>query len=262
MSRARSQTMIKDLERKEGCPFKFYHKWFKNAMEYIPTEVMNQGRYFETLVIGGSGHDDGLTELPLLKSGKKSAVNLRIDEQAEYCKSILYDPDHPDYLGIEVTGTQVKLRDDASNYEGIADIIGKTVRDSLPVLADLKLTADVNATFGPYPWGEPWNMDFLQQVLYSYLFQIEFGVKPLNLLIVFDSSPNMGKKIITLKEDDNTINKLFERIDSFEEALAHYEENGFTKYPSKKECEGCPFDEIGCDVPFTTDKVEHVDIEI
>jgi hypothetical protein len=254
--------MIKDLERKDGCPFKFYHKWFENAMEYIPTEVMNYGRYFETLVIGGSGHDAGLTELPLLKSGNKTAVNLRIDKQAEYCKEILFNPDHPDYLGFEVTGTQVKLRDDASNYEGIADIIGQTVKDSIPVLADLKLTGDVNATFGPYPWGAPWNMDFFQQELYSYLFEIVYGVKPKNILIVFDFSTNMGKKVFHLKEDDQTRSRLFDRIDTFDEALRHYKENGFTKYPSRKECEGCPFEEIGCDVPFTTDKVEYIDVEI
>jgi hypothetical protein len=190
--------MIKDLERKEGCPFKFYHKWFEDAMEYVPTEVMNYGRYFETLVIGGSGHDEGLKELPLLKSGKKTSVNLRIDEQAEYCKSILFDEDHPDFLGFKVTGTQVKLRDDESNYEGIADIIGEDLEDAMPVLVDLKLTADINATFGPYPWGSPHNIDYLQQVLYSYLFEVQHGVKPHNLLIIFDYSLNMGKKVITI----------------------------------------------------------------
>jgi hypothetical protein len=259
--RVRSQSMIKDLERKDGCPFKFYHRWYKNAIPFKSSEVMDYGRYFETLVIGGSGHDEGLKELPLLKSGKKSAVNLRIDEQAEYAKGMLFDPDHPDYLGFEVTGTQVKLRDDDANYEGIADIIGERFKVG-PVLVDLKLAGDVNATFGPYPWGAPWDMDFLQQTLYSYLFQKQFGVIPENILIVFDFSANMGKKVITIKEDERTRDILFDRIDSFEEALKHYGNNGFTKFPSRKECEGCPFEDIGCDTPFTTDKVNYIDVEI
>ena len=257
----RSQSMIKDLERKDGCPFKFYHKWVNNAIKDNPSEVMNYGTYFETLVIGSGAHGNSLTELPLLKSGKKSAVNLRIDQQAEYAKEMLFNPDHPDYLGFKVTETQAKLRDEDSNYEGIGDILGERPTGR-PVLADLKLTADVNATFGPYPWGNLVYMDFLQQILYSYLFKTMYGERPENILIVFDHSANMGKKIITLKEDENTLNVLFDRIDSFEEALAHYGENGFTKFPSRKECEGCPFTDIGCDVPFTTDKVEYVEIEL
>jgi hypothetical protein len=253
--------MVKDLERKNGCPYKFYHNWVHGAISREGTQVQDYGNYFETLVIGGCAHSEPLTELPLLKNGKKSAAHQRIDQQAEYAKAMLYDPEHPDYIGFQVEGTQIELHNKDINFRGTLDIIG-THRDGRPVMADLKLTGDVNATFGPYPWGEPERMDFLQQVLYSYLYEKSFGIRPMNLLLVYDFSAEMGKKVIELELEGSSYDDLFDRITDFEHAINHYNENGYTKYPSLKECEGCPFEEIGCDTPFTVDKVEKVTIKI
>jgi hypothetical protein len=253
--------MIKDLERSDGCPYKWYHNWVHKAIPREGTDAMDYGRYFETLVIGGSAHDEGLHELPLLKNGKKSAINIRIDEQAGYAISMLQDPECPDYMDLEMYETQVELSNKDMNIRGIADITGRLL-DGRHALIDLKLTADVSSTYGAYSWGEPENMDFFQQVLYGYLYEQIYGVKPVNLLMVFDHSPNLGRKVIEIEVEDYSYDQMFDRIESFEEALLYYEENGFTKAPSKKECEDCPFVDIGCDVPFAPGKVDYIKINV
>jgi CRISPR/Cas system-associated exonuclease Cas4 (RecB family) len=215
---------------------------------------MDYGRYFETLVIGGSAHDEGLTELPLTKTGKKTADNERIDLQAEYAKQMLFNKEHEHYLNFIPENYQVNIYNSDINYRGTLDIMG-TGLDGRPVIADLKLTSDIESTFGPYQWGNPEAMDFLQQVLYSYLYESTFKIRPRNLLLVYDFSPKMGKKVLEIEVTDNSYEALFNRIESFEEAIKHYNEKGYTKYPSLKECEGCPFEEIKCDTPFTVDAV-------
>jgi hypothetical protein len=253
----RSQSMMKDLERKDGCPYKWYHNWVKKEIPRDGSELMDYGRYFETLVIGGSARGDALHELPLTKTGKKTANQERIDEQARYALEMLHNKNHKDYLSIDVLDTQIKLYDKDINFEGVLDISGRYL-DGRAVIADLKLTSDIDATYGPYPWGDLDRIDFIQMILYSYLYKKTYNESPEVLYLLFDFSPKMGKKVIDLTLDDYDIEDMMDRIESFEEALNHYSKNGFVKYPSLKECDKCPFDKIGCDQYFRTDDVKYI----
>ncbi len=234
-----SQTLVKDLEREEACPFKWKEQWIeKNPLLKLQSDDLDRGKYFEWLAIGGgaiAGED--VVDLPRLATGKKSIDQLRIEQQAERCKRMLFDPTDKEYLGFRLVSTQLELRVD--DERGTADITAHDANNDIWIL-DLKLTKDLSSDRTKYGWGNAWEeLDLLQQIHYEDLYEKQYGIRPKMGLLVFDYTPQMrvefGEIIISNLRRENK--KL--RFDAVREVIKQYERTEWIKYPSVKECSKC-----------------------
>ena len=249
-----SQTAIKDFEKEQTCPFRWKKQWLDKDISFVPSLPMIQGLYFEQLVIGRSATDEKF-ELPLNRDGSKKVAQIRIEEQAEYCKKVLFNKDFDDYIGKHV-GCEIEWKEFQkvvvhNNKRIVIDMEGEC--DKGIVMADLKLTGDVNNVFGGYTWGKISNMDLFQQGLYQQVYEEYYDREVAkNLLIVFDHSPRKGKKVFDLSISDDTRVTITERVKDFEEVVDYYEKKGWVLLPSVDECEKCP---LYCNYRMTEDKV-------
>lgn len=233
-----SQTSLKDLERDDGCPVKWKAKWIDKEIEFKASEVMNMGIYFETQVIGSGVGGKKLDDLPRLKSGKKSTDHQRIDKQVERVKSMLFDSSHPDFLGLEVIESQIDI--DIGGERGGLDIYCRDIELNCPAIVDLKLTTKMKG-FGEYDWSNPQLMNLTQQPFYERLYRKknEYVGKIVNYLIVADFSKELNIKVIKVVVSEDELDRIEYRLTEARKVIEHYEKEGWSYYPSVKECEDC-----------------------
>jgi len=169
-------------EREDVCPAYMYHKWIAKDISDNPTLPMLKGRYFETLCLGSSARGEIQDDLPRLKSNNaKSVDQQRIEEQVEHFKFRCAR----EHIRIDETNIQVPL---SRRWEKDPSIILSCEKDIFPTTRlvrdkdtgnqfmsvceiDLKLTANLETTYGEYCWGSPEHIDSLQAVLYLYISQ-------------------------------------------------------------------------------------------
>jgi len=192
--------------------------------------------YFEYLAIGGGVGDEDVTDLPRLKTGAKSADQIRIEEQAEIFKNALYNDKCPYYLGFEVVDTQVHVENDTS--KGFIDVLAKR-GDELAII-DLKLTRDFYGVSPPYSYGDMSSMDMIQLALYKYLYDQEHGTDVSTYIFVGDYTPKMNRKLVKVDVSANKIDEVLSRIDQGYETIDLYQKHGWTYDPSEWECKDCP----------------------
>jgi len=239
-----SQSLVKDLEREEGCPYKFHQQWIeKNPLLKIKSEDMDKGSYFEKLAIGsGAIKGEEVQDLPRLASGAKSVDQKRIELQADRCYRMLFNASDPDYLGFRVLNTQLRL--EKNGRSGVLDIVAHYKDNSLWVI-DLKLTKDLSSDRTKYGWGNDWSeIDLLQLVHYQDLYFDYFGERPIMGLLVFDYSPQMRVEHAKINISNRRHEDKEERFKRAEEVINLYEQKGWIKYPSLNECRTCP---LQCD---------------
>lgn len=249
-----SQSSLKDLERDDCCPYKWKLSWI-DRIRQEPSVYMNQGSYFETKCLGeGAIKGQDVIDLPRLNNGDKSAVHKRIDDQVIKFNEIIHnDLNHKIIDTQRVIKTEVTLNDGTIvELRGVVDF--DSVKDDEEWLWDLKLTGNVNSTFGPYPWGDLDRFDFTQQIMYNMIQKLSKGSGKRMGMAVFDTSVNKGVKVFEVSPSIEDEELLMLRIESFVKALKYYKENGFTKYASKKECSKCPFLDK-CESRFKEDEI-------
>jgi hypothetical protein len=200
----KSQTSLKDLEKETTCPVRWRHQWLLKEFESQRTDPMTYGLYFEWLVYGKTAKDDfDISMVPANKNGSKKIEVLRIEQQAEECKRMLYDPSHKNYLGIEVLETQHRIVNE-DNDAVVIDVVGRRLSDRVIGHIDLKLTADINNTYSEHGWGNVYGRDYIQQIYYQYVFEKTYGTRvEFNHLLVFDYTPVKGKKLVTITPKQN-----------------------------------------------------------
>ena len=168
--------MIRELypkgEEKPICP-RLYHAYYIAKTHERPDGItFMQGRYFESALIGTS-RDGVVDDLPRDKrNGKKTIDHMRIDDQILVGRQVLK------FYHVEVNehNVQAHLRMPFRGHtlEGHLDIFPTTVLDTingelLPAIVDVKLTEDVEGTWGNFCWGSPTHMDHTQALHYLHL---------------------------------------------------------------------------------------------
>ena len=256
-----TQTATKDFEKDETCPTRWKGLWLDKTITFPSNEDMDKGKYFEWLALGGGakGSDQEVTDLPRVYGGKKSVDQIRIEEQAERFKR-LFKPDDPDYQGLEITDTQIKLSDLDKRHEGTLDFQTKEIVSGNVWINDLKLTRDVTSTRSKYGWGNSWSdLDMLQMILYADLFEKKHGIKPRVALWVFDYSPAKKIKIgeIKISRGAKSIKDL--RMDAVIDVMELYHQDGWTTVPSESECRLCP---LTCAARYSPGPIEKFVINI
>ena len=173
------------------CWKKLYHEYVLHDIDIPPTEAMLKGLYFETKCIGAGAHGQAVYHLPrkavseaqkrrakVLNQevlGEKKIDHIRIDMQVERFKEEVGKY----FINIiQGVNTQVTIRkwwdkEREIMLVGTMDIFPTTMtlEDGETILCgiDLKLTQDINSTFGEYCWGAMQYMDVTQLLMYHYL---------------------------------------------------------------------------------------------
>jgi len=233
----------------EFCPYQIKRTYIDKAYDKR-TDAMTNGVFFESLAIGGDVRGNTITDLPRLRTGKKSTDHKRIESQ------VLEFKRDANELELEIDRFTSQQRF-CKVWHGMADVdiivifIGgldllspiKYNGEKRLAAIDLKLTKDVSNTNGNFCWGSPNDMDHTQAYSYSWMTGLPF------YYMVYDYKPKMEKKS-PLKVNINAI-ILKEFFEALRKAVANiiYEENtgwqprpgllddtGFRKVPKCEKC--------------------------
>src|SRR5882672_5401934 len=128
-----SQSALKDFEKDSTCPFRWHKQWVEREFNSKASAVMDQGNFFEYLCIGGNARGEAIKSLPLTLKGEKTAVQKRIETQAELFGK-MFDPKAQEFLGYKIVDTQVKLTGNINGVitEGTLDIEAVRISDGSP----------------------------------------------------------------------------------------------------------------------------------
>lgn len=238
-----TQSLIKQVNKENYCP-KFLESLLSGEKTMKQTESMLKGQYFEYKCLGNLNKEgEKIEELPLLKSGKKSADHERIDMQVNKFKELI------DYYKIEIihkgNTIQTSLEEDTM-LQGTIDFEGnmKINDEEFRVIFDLKLTKSIYTQWGDFCWAFPVNMDHTQSAMYYYIYASLYpnivnipGLK--FMYMVFDYSPEPDYKLIELNIDSLRIAELMESIRKTKERILWHQKFGFQYLPTYENCKQC-----------------------
>ena len=176
----------------EHCPARVYGTYIKPTLDISSSESMIDGQFFETMCIGSTRDGHRVIDLPRkalskrqiqenmvewekglapIHWGEKTVDQIRIEQQV-----LIFKQKVKKYMMvIEDFNTQTELRLKVSDDFVLTchpDIFPTPVmtKDGLiPACIDLKLTKDIDNTFGDFCWGDPERMDNTQGIGYQYI---------------------------------------------------------------------------------------------
>lgn len=285
-----SQSLIKKFlykgdERELICPYRIYATSIAKTHSEETLSTL-KGHYFETLCLGGKACCGAVTDLPRKKQSKKIIIEnhkreieglppipgdktldqVRIEKQAEIFKQLC------DKYQVTVTpgNTQVPITIPWSEDE--ENVLLRMELDIFPTaiitssglglaVIDLKLTANIESTFGEYCWGAPQYLDTIQSIFYLN------GVK--NLAKHINLNPNLkylltrpavnliennqitfyywvfgykkiANKLIKVRWDATREKELNESINKTISIIEYYEALGWPVKPNYTLCKNCP----------------------
>ena len=270
-----SASLIRQLSTRwdnlKPCPQRIFRQYIIKDSKTKPTEPMVNGSYFETMGLGSGIRGQMTLNLPTTLKGKKTAANLKIDIQVLRFKAFLKEN------GIKIItnfNTQIKIYKKYKEHiyiSGEIDVFPFSLDGQL-YMADLKLTGNVDSTFGYAPWGDPSMLDFIQPDIYLNLvkdidFKLNDHFNPGNHLrdivetikepldagacgfvywVYGYSCKNeemaLSQQVKTNIERELTDQKqieLKERIDSAINDLKHMRDSEWPTKPDNKECKNC-----------------------
>lgn len=259
--------------RNDFCPWKVYTHTITKEYHHT-TESQLNGSYFETLCLGSGvkGQKVSSSMMRHKRNGSKTAVHDRIDTQhLRFCQlcdehEIVIDP---------ASNTQVTVyklwKDGETVLSGDMDIFPCPVktprRGNIMSIMDLKLTGDLDSTFGPFSWGNPSSMDHTQAFMYKYLTEDidpelnrsigegDAGTQRLLKLYdmfgglhydftffywIFEHGPKMRNKFVEVQHDQTKRAELHESIRKTKDMIMKLQREGWTQFePSRDNCSTC-----------------------
>lgn len=276
-----SQSIIKRFEEEDYCPAKIRLCDIERIYEREETLAMRQGSYFETKLLGAGAKGKVVTDLPRKKLtkaqiengetvGAKRVAHERIDAQVQNAKKLMRQ------LGIKFPSknyVQVFLSVPVEEFEEdevymnltidfISNIDHELYGKHPFVIYDVKLTGNVDNTYGPYCWGAPENMDHLQAEAYTLFFMRHFKDHPLILdgfvppfiYLVFDHSADMKHKVVPFNYDAFSESNVLERIRITKDKWIREAALEWEYRPNWKHCEKCPVAAAG-DCPVAPNQI-------
>jgi len=241
-----SQSSLKNLEDADNCPFRWNQVHIKKSISGGTFPSALGGKYFEYMALGT---DTGATDMPRLKSGKKSTEQLRIEKQADLFKA-MHDPESESYLGYNIIGRNITISNKDS--KGIVDYIVEEEATGSILWMDLKMVLALGG--GYYNYENHEDADYTQQIFYKRIMN-DIGSSEDNLgLSIFEKGKSARVKFISpIEISEESVELLSNRIETAYVVINAYNELGWTKYPSQNECDKCP---LSCDKRFVKDTEE------
>lgn len=285
-----NQSLVKYLtdqygNTREYCPRYMFDYYLVKTIDG-QSDSMIAGQFFETLCLGESTKGKIVKDLPrklvsakkkaeliaknLPVIGEKTVDQIRIEAQAERFKVLAEQCQLKLIQGINTHKTIIKdIGDKRFFLRGETDIFPTTLvyeGESRLAIVDLKLTQDINSTFGDFCWGSAKYMDMIQGDFYLNLVKdldlelnphfkqipkIETMIDIINqedcifLYWVFGiKGPLEDRKIERLYRDPSNPSirqqELKERIRKTISIIEMEEINNFPESPSTDKCKNCP----------------------
>jgi hypothetical protein len=259
-----SQSLLKAFFNKgitrNYCARKIHHRYFLKEKVEETTESMLKGIYFERLTLGGDP-----IELPTKLNGDLKVDTIRINQQIESFFQLMKG--HLMML-YPLVNTQIKLKKRYSFeiiLEGIIDWFPTFffTDDTMQLcVIDLKLTKDLNNTFGDFCWGKPETMDLIQAAFYCHLIQdidweLNMHLSPATkaliqqyqrdisdgnfkfYFLVFDYKEPPEYRLIEIPNDENLRQFLQQSIERVMEEIAWCSSLGWQANPTTENCKRC-----------------------
>lgn len=231
-----SQSTVKSFET-ASC----YRRWQAERtgeLSRFVSDPMKKGSYFEFLALGsGSGKSDEVVDLERLKNGNKSAEQIRIEKQADKFK-LMFNPDSDIWTGWYIQDKQIHLQH--NNMDGTIDFTAQ--REEFRI-ADLKLTADLEADYGY--WSNPNELDFLQATTYTYLWSQKFEFINKFDYWIYDYSTKMNVLNVEVTVSDEATRAMERRFVSTETSILEFDL--LDEYPRIPSIAACRYCKLTCD---------------
>ena len=229
------------------CPAKAKAVYL-DGMKTKETESMRKGNFLETLLWGSTETGEVVTMKPL-NSGKKSVDQLRIERAAYLLKNRWGAEYKMDWHAIRhhiTIGISEKYVFRA-RIDALSSMYDTSVNDAVMpvVLVDLKLTANLNGTFGPFAWGAPHTMDHIQAYLYSWAYEKAYGKQVPFYYMVLSSKDMDQHKRIRVNVDSMRKREAMESLRRTIAAIENYQALGeWPRIPSQMNCASCPLNNV------------------
>lgn len=249
----RSQSALKDFEKPNTCPVRWKHTNLTKLIKFTPSKEMQYGLYFEGLVLGGSAYDEENHKFP----GKDSSViKQRIDYQVDRTKEILFSGLEDYHIDV-----QYPISIESSRDHGTIDLLSVDLKNGKDVkIVDLKLTENCNTMYGPFPWGNPSELDYTQQTYYQDILE-QSGYNVIkNQLVIVDYSTDQNISIIDIDISDESKQDVRRRFSDMDERIEEFEKDGWDFNPSYEECKKCGLDK--CPVRIDKKPIKHYEVQI
>lgn len=230
-----SNTLIKQVLKYKMCPTKFKAYYLDDEFDSKPSMAMFRGIYFEYELLGNLPRSGETPVYPLGKNGKFEIHKSRIDKQIKAFPEIM------EKEGITVLGGVENI---AWRYNKVLTLT--LTLDSMVFykgklyVGDIKLSQNMESSFGPAAWGDYERMDKLQAHLYSYVMSQVLGEPVGFIYIVFDYSKNGGGyQIIEEWPGREDKDQMFERIVKAERKMHWIEATGYKPLGYVENCKNC-----------------------
>ena len=286
-----SQSLIKRIlyngEEREVCPYQLHNVDIPHKYKRETTLPMQCGNYFETQCIGSSAGGKATNDLPRkllnknqqtenrvrkkegrpLIKGEKRSDQLRIDEQILRFKSLCTKYQ----IIIANNNVQIPI---IIPWEKDKNVLLTMQLDIFPTpifykkelriaIIDLKLTGDLNSSYGEYCYATPEHLDLIQGKMYHYgVRHIDHALNPhlnnvlssdveevikqscLFFLWIFNyKKPILEDKFIEVVWDKTKEAELHESIRKTMSMLEMFEAQAWPLLPSYNRCKKCPIKE-------------------
>jgi len=228
-----NQSFIKRIS-KNYCPKKVKAE-LEGKHKRKTSEVMVKGQYFEYLLFKTKNREGQIPVMPLLKNGKKSTDQIRIEAQAKKFFEVC------DKHQIKFFGTDRTFHTELFGYETFGTWDGYGLYKRSPVVIDIKLPGNVSNTFGDFCWGDISSMDTLQADKYMLAGRKMDGVPYDFLYMVFDYKKNPEYVLHHIKYDENTALRVQERLEDANAKIIAHEAEGWPEIGIPDECKDCCF---------------------
>lgn len=262
-----SYSVMSDIEAKK-CPRFIKYKY----VDGIPTQgslQMEKGKYFEYELLGACRGDK--PELPKLKSGGKTEVELTVDSAVAFAKDIL------DKLGISqyISPETVQVRLETDDRVGHPDLIGKCFIDSSKAaIYDVKYTETAvddkwNGWGGVESGGDNGSPEYYksrtQATQYATMYFEKTGIMPRFYFLVFgswgkdlDGNKKHWCRILQYRLTDATIFDHDNKVMFARNIIGQWENEGYKAKSDFNTCLSCPFRGI-CDSVVLLPAIEKID---
>jgi hypothetical protein len=228
-----NQSLVKQSEKKEFCPRAYYSIEILGEFQKAESLPMTQGKYFEYLATGAKDRDGSIAELNSTLKGKPTVSQLRIEWQAKQFKSNL------EKHNIEIVSVGNKLSFnlfDEFLTTGIED--AEVLYQGEPAIMDIKLTGDINNTFGDFSWGDFQGMDKLQAYTYTLLKYHLTKKRYRFIYYIADHKKNPEYKIEEVSDPLGRYQEVYNRFKNAFMRMTAFEKLGYPAVPSEN-CKNC-----------------------
>lgn len=234
-------TFLKAFMNETACPKQLQAVFIFNTHQNSTSEAMRLGLYFEQKVLGATSTSDAEIQART-KAGEKKKVDYeRLDMQVNTFEQLLFIHD------IKINHKQIGFYEDLSEHYKLGtvlDIVG-TINDpeygpETPCIIDVKVTKDINSTFGDFQWGMPELRDHTQAFLSAYSIKANTDVEHKFYYLVFGYGPDMGYKLIEKKITAIDFMELQESVRTVFERIKEFGQGEWATNPTWDNCKTCP----------------------